>query len=222
MRISVIIPSFNHGKYLGEAIDSVLQQTYSPLEVIVIDDGSTDNTSDVIKPYLSRIQYHHQPNAGIAAARNAGIQLAQGDYLAFLDADDKWSADKLKFQSQVMREDSTLDMIFGQVQQFHCPNISVHARQKLQCSSDIIPGVLASTMLIKTNRFHQVGYFDSQWSTGEFIDWYIKAQSLGLKEKNLNELLLYRRIHDGHLDTRANRNYHHYLHILRKKLNTHA
>jgi glycosyltransferase involved in cell wall biosynthesis len=220
MKISVVIPSYNHGKYLGEAIDSVLHQSYPPFEVIVVNDGSVDNTAKVIKPYRSQVNYIYQKNSGIGAARNTGIQHAKGDYLTFLDADDKWPINKLQRQLQALKQDSTLEMIFGHVQQFYCPQISLEAKAKLQCPTALIPGVIASTMLIKTDSFHNVGYFDSRWSTGEFIDWYIKAQTTGLKEITLNDLLLYRRIHDGHLSTRTNRNYQHYLQILRAKLHS--
>lgn len=219
MKISVIIPTYNHGKYLEEAINSVLLQTYSTIEIIVVNDGSTDNTADILKPYLSRIHYFQQENKGISAARNAGIQQATGDYLAFLDADNKWCADKLERQFQVMQQDPSVDMTFGHVQQYYCQHISMDAKMKLQCPEEIIPGINASTMLIKSASFHKIGYFDSQWSTGEFIDWYIKAQTAGLKENMLDDLVLYRRIHEGHLNMRTKRNFQHYIHILRKKLN---
>jgi glycosyltransferase involved in cell wall biosynthesis len=216
--ISVIMPSYNHGKYLSHAIESVLQQTYPAQQVIVVDDGSTDNTPEIVKPYLPQITYLHQNNSGISAARNTGIQHAKGKYLAFLDADDKWPIDKLQSQVQALEQDTTLDMVFGLVQQFYCPTISVEAKAKLQCPTALIPGVIASTMLIKTDSFYKVGLFDQQWNTGEFIAWYIKAKTTGLNEIMLDDILLYRRIHDGHLHTRSNRNYQHYLHILRAKL----
>lgn len=218
MKISVIIPSYNHDKYLGEAIDSVLEQTYPPTEVIVVDDGSTDDTAAVIKPYLFKVSYFYQKNSGIGPARNAGVEQAKGDYFAFLDADDKWPSNKLERQVQALQSDNKLEMVFGHVKQFYCPRISIEAKAKLQCPSALIPGVIASTMLIKAESFHKVGYFDSQWSTGEFIDWYIKAKATQLKEVVLHDVLLYRRIHDGHLNTRTHRNYQHYLQILRAKL----
>lgn len=218
MNISVIIPTYNHGKYISEAIDSVLSQICEPFEIIVIDDGSTDNTTEIIKPYLSRIQYLQQKNGGISSARNTGIQQAKGNYLAFLDADDKWSHDKLQRQIQAMQKNPELDMVFGHVQQFYCPQISMEAKAKIKCPDAIIPAIIPPAMLIKASSFHRVGYFDLQWTTGEFIDWYIKAQAAGLKGIVLNDLILYRRIHDGHANVRQRRNYQDYLHILRKKL----
>jgi glycosyltransferase involved in cell wall biosynthesis len=88
--VSVVIPAYNCARYLPETIESALSQTLPPLEVIVIDDGSTDDTAEVLARYEGRIRYAHQRNMGISAARNAGIRLARGTLIAFLDADDIW------------------------------------------------------------------------------------------------------------------------------------
>lgn len=97
-RVSVIIPTFNCDRYLTQAIDSVLAQTYRDYEIIVIDDGSTDNTRQVLQPYLSRIEYIYQENQGVSVARNRGIESARGEIIAFLDADDLFLPDKLASQ----------------------------------------------------------------------------------------------------------------------------
>ncbi|MBK6510381.1 MAG: glycosyltransferase family 2 protein [Haliea sp.] len=96
--ISVIIPSYNCGKYLVEAIESVLSQDYPRIELIVIDDGSTDDSQQLLRAYVDRLTYKSQPNAGIAAARNAGFKLATADFVAFLDADDIFTPGRLRLQ----------------------------------------------------------------------------------------------------------------------------
>ena len=88
--VSVIIPSYNCGKYIDEAVSGVLNQTYPNVEVIVIDDGSTDNTLDILSKYRNEIKVISQPNQGVAKARNTGISAAAGKYIATLDADDRW------------------------------------------------------------------------------------------------------------------------------------
>ncbi len=100
LSISVVIPTFNYARFLREAIDSALAQTFSPLEIIVIDDGSTDNTAEVMTAYASdsRVRYLRQENRGLSAARNAGVRAARGEFIALLDADDRWKPEKLSRQ----------------------------------------------------------------------------------------------------------------------------
>ena len=100
-RISVVIPSYNGGSFLIETLESALAQTHDDREIIVVDDGSTDNTKERLGPYLDQIRYVRQDNAGVAAARNHGIKLASGDYIALLDADDLWNPRKLEVQMAV-------------------------------------------------------------------------------------------------------------------------
>ncbi|MDY6863823.1 MAG: glycosyltransferase, partial [Thermodesulfobacteriota bacterium] len=97
-RVSIIIPTFNNALFLPQALDSVLNQTYTSHEIIVVDDGSTDETSVVLEPYLKHIHYVYQANTGSASARNFGMQLAKGEFVVFLDADDYFLADKLTDQ----------------------------------------------------------------------------------------------------------------------------
>ena len=97
-RVSVIIPVYQGDRFLTEAIESVLNQTYTNYEIIVVDDGSTDNSCGVLQPYREKIRYIYQENQGVAAARNRGIQMAQGELIAFLDQDDFWLPDKLTLQ----------------------------------------------------------------------------------------------------------------------------
>jgi len=102
--VSVIIPSYNSAKYLTDALDSVLSQTHRDFEVLVIDDGSTDDTQAVVRRYGDVVRYIRQPNSGVAAARNRGIDESQGHYVAFLDADDTWQQNKLEVQVTALRK----------------------------------------------------------------------------------------------------------------------
>ena len=99
--VSVIIPTYNSGPFVTETIDSVLCQTHPHREIIVVDDGSTDDTPARVRHYGSKISYIRQSNAGVGAARNIGIRAASGDYLAFLDSDDLWLPEKLEVQLAV-------------------------------------------------------------------------------------------------------------------------
>lgn len=119
--VSVIIPAFNSEGSIIQAIDSVFAQTYMPIEVIVIDDGSTDNTAELVKDYkknglqrgkLSDLIYIYQQNSGPSRARNTGIKAVKGEYIAFLDADDLWMENKIKKQIQLFEKDPNLDIVF--------------------------------------------------------------------------------------------------------------
>jgi len=104
MKISVVIPTYNYAGYLPAAIESVLSQERLPDEIIVVDDGSTDNTREVVAPYEPRVRYFYQKNAGLSAARNTGTRLASGDWVAYLDSDDLWKPGKLRDQEKAVNE----------------------------------------------------------------------------------------------------------------------
>ena len=106
--VSVIIPAYNAEAYIRRSIESVLLQTYPANEVIVIDDGSTDHTAEILKNYMQQVQYIYQNNAGASAARNVGIKRATSKWIAFLDADDEWMPNKLEEQIQVVTRNKTL------------------------------------------------------------------------------------------------------------------
>src|SRR5215510_10206142 len=97
-RVSAIIPTYNYARYVAAAVESVLAQNFKDLEIVVIDDGSTDDTIDALRPFGERIRYIPQEHGGLAAARNAGIRSSRGQYLAFLDSDDLWLPDKVSMQ----------------------------------------------------------------------------------------------------------------------------
>ncbi|MEK6374321.1 MAG: glycosyltransferase family 2 protein [Acidobacteriota bacterium] len=109
--ISVIIPTYNYARYLRDAIDSVLAQTVAPLEIIVVDDGSTDDTPQVLTAYGAKIRAIHQSNQGVAAARNTGVAAARGEYIAFLDSDDLWLPRKLELQIARLESDPSLGFV---------------------------------------------------------------------------------------------------------------
>ena len=108
MTVTVVIPAYNSGRYIGKAIDSVLAQTRKPDEIIVVDDGSTDNTAGVAARYESQIRYIHQQNAGASVARNTGIQSARSEWVAFLDADDEWLTENLELQMGLLERNKEL------------------------------------------------------------------------------------------------------------------
>ena len=102
--VSVIIPAYNAANHIARAIDSVLSQSHKPDEIIIIDDGSTDDTQSIVQKYLPNVTYIYQANAGVSAARNTGIETANSEWIAFLDSDDEWSTDILKLQIELLKQ----------------------------------------------------------------------------------------------------------------------
>lgn len=125
--ISIIIPTFNCAKYLQEALQSILNQSDTDYEVILVDDGSIDNTREVIRPYLSNIQYIYQENRGPASARNNGIKAARGEYIAFLDGDDRWYPFKLEMQKKCLDQFKDIGLVFSDFSAFRENQILYHS-----------------------------------------------------------------------------------------------
>jgi GT2 family glycosyltransferase len=110
--VTVVIPTYNRAHLVGTAIDSVLRQSYSPVEIIVVDDGSTDRTREVVAAYGARVRYLYQPNSGVATARNTGLREARGEFLALLDSDDEWFEWKLEAQVRVLERYPEVGMVW--------------------------------------------------------------------------------------------------------------
>lgn len=212
MSVSVIIPVYNSEKYIGEAIASALKQKEAK-EVIVVDDGSTDGTSEKVKSFGPKIIYIYQENQGVAAARNRGAIEAGSPYLAFLDADDLWHEKKLTKQLKGLK-DHSLDMIFTYVRHFQCESASGEYTK----SQQPMPGLFASTLLITKAALKRTGGFSEQHRVGEFIDWYSRAQDIGLKGTTLQEVLAYRRIHDANMTIQMRDAYRGYAKVLREHI----
>jgi glycosyltransferase involved in cell wall biosynthesis len=109
--VSVIIPTFQSARYIVEAVESVLGQTYAPIEIIVVDDGSTDDTRERLRPYFDRLRYVYLENSGPSKARNHGVRLARGELIAFLDADDRWLSNKLETQIRCLMNEPTAALV---------------------------------------------------------------------------------------------------------------
>jgi glycosyltransferase involved in cell wall biosynthesis len=195
--VSVVIPAHNAQKYLGEAIESVREQTVAAQEIIVVDDGSTDDTARIAQSFAD-VKYLFQENSGSAGARNNGAQQARGQLLTFLDADDLWTPHKLELQIAALQT-KECDMVFGQAQQFISPDLSDAERAKIHLPNEHLPAIVAGAMLLRRDDFFRVGPFETSWQIGDFIDWYLKAGDSGLQSCILPDVVLRRRIHTSNM-----------------------
>lgn len=218
--VSVIIPVYNYERYLAEAIESVLNQTHQQLEVIVVDDGSTDRSGEVAESFADRgVQYCRQVHAGIGPTRNKGVELARGEFLAFLDADDRWPLEKIERQLNAFESDQMLEMVFGYALQLqNGPEWEAGVKDYKPSVAGMVPGMVPGTMLVKRDTFVRVGLFKGGLKVGEFIDWYSRAVELNVRSLILPELLLWRRIHDSNQGVRERQSVSDYARVLKAKL----
>jgi glycosyltransferase involved in cell wall biosynthesis len=216
--ISVVIPVFNCERYLGEAIESVLAQTYRPAEILVVDDGSTDGSGDVARGYGPPVRYVFQPNSGAASARNRGSELAEGSFLSFLDSDDLWAEDKLLRQMACLDGDPQLDMVSGYVEHFISPDVREELLGKVRCPELPMSAPGPATMLIRRAAFFKVGLFETGYRLGETISWLAKAMERGLRGSVLPGVMVRRRLHLYNISRVSRDARSDYLRIARKSL----
>ena len=177
--VSVVIPSFNYGRFVCAAVDSALAQTYTPIEVIVVDDGSTDDTADRLAGYGDQIRYIRQDNRGLSAARNAGIHQARGDWVALLDADDLWHSQKLEMQLAAMREHEDVALI-GSPAALELPETlpSTPRITPLTVRDFLLTAPLGpSGALIRRRCLSVVGYFDERLGSVEDRDMWLRLSA---------------------------------------------
>lgn len=180
-KVSVIIPNYNYAQYVGQAINSVLNQTYSNIEIVVVNNGSTDNSLDILKGFGDRICLVNQENLGQSGARKSGLARATGDFIAFLDADDKW--DPKKIEKQLLLFTSNTELVYCGIGRFSENNqnqISIHLpRFKGSCASAFInyPGVSIvlsgeSTAIFTRALLEKVGGFDRELNSAAGWDFF--------------------------------------------------
>lgn len=194
--VSVIVPVYNGERYLADALESIFEQDYDPFEVIVVDDGSADGTSGIAKSY-KEIRYIYQMNQGQGAAMNVGIKAAQGEFIAFLDADDLWTPNKLSVQVDYLPSHPQVGVVIGRMQNFLEPGAKL-PRQKTKdlLLADFVGLALGATVVRKT-VFEQIGGFDTSYEYAKDVDWFVRTREAGIQMAVLPEVLLYRRLHES-------------------------
>ncbi len=196
--ISVVLPVYNGEKYIKQTLESVLGQSYENIELIVIDDGSEDQSATIVKSITdARINYQFQENQGQSAAINFGVSTAKGAILCFIDADDLWAENKLSRQIAILKKNPD-DLVFTYMQQFLSPEIE---RSEKVVPEAPQPGFSRGTMMLSAATWQKVGDFSTELKLGEFIDWFSRAREKGLTHQMIPEVLAFRRIHEHNIST---------------------
>jgi glycosyltransferase involved in cell wall biosynthesis len=197
--VSVIVPVYNGSQHLRDAVQSIERQGYEPCEIIVVDDGSTDDTPGVIASLGGRVRALRQDNAGPGAARNYGIAASHGELVAFCDADDTWPDDKLHRQVGRLQEDRELDVVLGRVQYVADEGEQVPNVQFEDPYAQTLTHVHLGSGIYTRRSFEKVGLFDETLRFSEDVDWFFRARELGVKIRIMREITLRYRIHAGNM-----------------------
>lgn len=194
-RVSVVMTVRDGERYLQEAINSILDQTRPPDEVVVVDDGSTDRTVSILTDYGDAITVVHQQPLGTFAGTNHGIRVATGDVMGFLDADDLFTPDSIEVRLDVLDAHPEVDIVFGQLQQFTSPELPPEATARFRVDTTPTTVPLFPTMLIRRHVFDLVGPLDEARATASNIDWIARARTAQIRQMPLEVLVAHRRIH---------------------------
>lgn len=206
--VSVVIPAYNAERFLDEAIESVLAQTYAPVETIVVDDGSSDRTAAAARAH-DGVVVIEQENAGPAAARNAGFAACNGDFVAFHDADDAMTPDKLAIQMEALLADDGVELVFGEQEIVVEPGAELpfwHEGSETGVAMPTRPPELADeplihpmTMAMRREVFELVGEFDPAMQPAEDLDWVFRAAEAEVEILRMPAVVLKRRVHSDSL-----------------------
>jgi len=197
MKVSIIIPTYNRERYIGDAIDCVLSQTYNNIELIIVDDGSTDKTKSIVFSYKKKhkdIKYIFQKNQGVAAARNNGMKRAKGELIAFLDSDDLWLTDKLQIQVEFLKSHKKIDFLFTDMLESQDDRITslswlkqMPYYNRLKAQKDKVIDIVeflyhkncvpTSSVIIRKKILKTTGYFNETLRISEDREFWIRACS---------------------------------------------
>ncbi len=192
--VSAVLPVFNGERFVAAAIDSILAQNYAPIEIIIVDDGSTDGSVDVVARF-PEARLIKQKNSGAAAARNTGVRESRGDFIAFLDHDDCWEPEKTRLQVEHLEKHPDVGFVLGAQKIFLEPGTDppswltdARMNEKSVCAG-------TGTMMARRELFSKVGPFDSAYINGEDTDWFVRAIEAGFNFDFVEDAVILRRFH---------------------------
>jgi glycosyltransferase involved in cell wall biosynthesis len=198
-QVSVLIPVRDGVPYVGESIESILAQTTPPGEIVVVDDGSTDDTPDVLRSFGAALRVVRQPPLGIADALNNAIALAKGALLAFLDADDLWTPESLEVRLARLAQSDAPDAVFGRMVQFVSPELGPEAETGFRYDPGPSVAHLFQNMVIRRTAFEAIGPLDSGFPSAANVDWMSRAQLARLRAVYIDDVVSRRRLHRSNM-----------------------
>jgi glycosyltransferase involved in cell wall biosynthesis len=201
--ISVIVPAHQATLYLAECLESILAQTRMPDEVIVVDDGSTDDTAAIASGFGPLVRVISTPHAGTAAARNTGIAAATGNVVALCDDDDLWLPDKLRLQLDALGDPSAEAAVFCGASEFLSPDIDPATAHSRTPSGEVARARLPSTLMVTTAALRRVGPFTGHATDSEWVPWCVALTDGVPSIGYVDQVLVRRRIHAANKSLQA-------------------
>ncbi len=203
MKVSAIVPAWNAAETLCETLDSIASQTVAPDEVIVVDDGSTDDTARIASGHPINARLVQTENCGLPSALNTGIATSTGDAIAILDSDDLWMPEKTRLQIAAMENDPAIDVVVGHFSTFECPSISPERFATLSYVKGGQPGYLGGCLLVRRRWLASEPFtFDETMKNAHLVEWFRTVRIAGIVEKVIPETVMKRRIRPGTLGSR--------------------
>jgi len=194
--VSCIIPVHDGERFLGETIESILAQDHRPLDIIVVDDGSRDNSAALAESFQPEVRLVRQAQSGPSAARNLGIRESRGDYIAFLDQDDLWHPEKISRQLARFRRRPALSVCWTHVAMFWSDDFAAErAWFSARPRAGAVPGYATISMLARRDAFARADLFDEALSFSDSVEWTLRARQCGIVMEMMDEVLVYHRMH---------------------------
>jgi len=213
--VTCIMPTRNGERFIAPAIESLLKQIWRPIEILVVDDGSTDRSAEIAVAFGEPVRVVSHPVANPVLARNHGMRLAAGEFFSFLDHDDLWAPDKLALQMAAFEEDPALDVCVGMVQRF----AQASPQEEMILVGPAVPGYLTIAMLARRRAFERVGPLNPDNFYSDSAEWFLRARSRGLAVRLLPQTLVYHRDHDSNRSLlRGDTSRAEFLRLLKSKL----
>jgi glycosyltransferase involved in cell wall biosynthesis len=198
--VSIVLPVHNGEPFLLEAIDNIKRQKYHPLEIIIIDDGSTDRTAEIAAQFHQEICYIYQPNQGPSAARNHGIKIAKGEVIAFLDVDDLWADGVLIEFTDYLATHPDVDIVQGLIQRMQFePVVTLENPGVFEPIFQPYQFINLGSAIYRKSVFDRVGLFDSKLRDNEDTDWFLRAWEQNISKVVIPKIMLFYRKHDRNM-----------------------
>jgi glycosyltransferase involved in cell wall biosynthesis len=213
--VSVIVPAYNRAGFILDALASAYDQDYSPMEVVVVDDGSTDDTRDVVESFECPVRYVYQEHAGVSPARNRGLAEAKGELIAFLDSDDVWTAGSLLYRVRQLMENPHAEVAYGKTR---VTNLVEGGKLRRYRDGEASHHPCFSSMLIRRSAFDKIGAVDESFEHSEDIDWVCRAKEGGIAILRTDFVVLNYRIHGGNMTSDVDTNRGFMFRALKKSL----